>query len=245
VTVGVDPDVAAVVGRLRQRLDELPAALAHRRTFLETYLRITAAVGEAVAAGRFEDDDWVRRWDVTFAGLFLAAHDADAAGGAVPRPWRLAFAADASLPPLVHVLVELNAHVSWDLPQALLAVVDDDDLASAPLLAARLRDHDRINDVLAAQTVAEGRLLNGGFLGRLLLPLNTWLTGRFLPRARAQAWHNVLALAEARRTGPEAYASRLHDLDALASAKVSELLEPRWALLRVTVRGFGVTLPPA
>ena len=35
----------------------------------------------------------------------------------------------------MHVLVELNAHVNWDLPQALLAVVDDDDLASETVLA--------------------------------------------------------------------------------------------------------------
>ncbi|GAB2591486.1 DUF5995 family protein [Microlunatus antarcticus] len=238
-----DPEIAEVVAGLRRRLDALPPASAARRTFLETYGRITTAVGEAVAAGVFEDDAWVRRWDVTFAGLFLAANDADAASAPVPRPWRLAFAAAPALPPLVHLLVELNAHVNWDLPQALLAVIDDEDLASPPLLASRLRDHDRINEVLAAQTVDEGRRLGGRFLGRLLLPLNTWLTHRFLPRSREQAWHNVLALAAARQEGSDAYAARLHDLDALASARVTELLEPRWALLRVSVRGFGVSLP--
>jgi hypothetical protein len=241
----VDPEIAGVVDRLRQRLDALPTGSAARRTFLETYLRITAAIGQAVAAGDFEDTDWVRRWDVTFAGLFLDAHDADVSGGPVPRPWRLAFAADPALPPLVHLLVELNAHVNWDLPRALLAVVDDADLADPAVVASRLRDHDRINDVLAARTVDEGRRLNPGPLGRLLVPLNTWLTHRFLPRAREQAWHNVLALAGSRRAGPEAYASRLGDLDALSSAKVTELLEPRWALLRVTVHGFGVSVPPA
>lgn len=241
---GVDPDVAAVVAQLQHRLDTLPPAAAYRRTFLEIYVRITEAVGRAVAAGDFEDSEWVSRWDVAFAGLFLAAHDADASGGAVPRPWRLALGTDPALPPLVHVLVELNAHVNWDLPQALLAVMSDDDLDAPDLVASRLRDHDRINEVLAARTVDEGRRLNGGFLGRLTVPLNTWLTHRFLPRAREQAWHNVVALAQGRRTGPEAYASRLGDLDTLASAKVDELVEPRWALLRATVRGFGVSVPP-
>jgi len=245
MTPVVDPDVAEVVGQLQQRLDDLPPASAHRRTFLETYLRITEAVGRAVAAGGFEDSGWVRRWDVAFAGLFLAAHDADSSGGAVPRPWRLALAADPALPPLVHVLVELNAHVNWDLPQALLAVVDDEDLGSETLVASRRRDHARIDEVLAAQTRAEGRRLNGRLAGRLMLPVNTWLTHRFLPRAREQAWDNVLVLAGARRRGPEAYADGLHDLDALASAKVGELLDPRWVLPRVAVRGFGVALPPA
>jgi hypothetical protein len=240
----VDPEIAAVVGRIQQRVDTLPPGAA-RRTFLETYLRITAAVGQAVAAGDFEDTAWVRRWDVTFAGLFLDAHDADASGRPVPRPWRLAFAADPALPPLVHLLVELNAHVNWDLPRALLGVLDDDDLDDPALVASRLRDHDRINLVLASRTVDEGRRLNGGVVGRLIVPVNTWLTHRFLPQAREQAWHNVLALAEGRRQGPDAFAGRLHDLDALASARVVELLEPRWALARATLRGFGVTLPPA
>ena len=241
----MDPEVGAVVEQLRLRLDALPARSAYRRTFLEVYLRTTEAVGRAVAAGGFEDPAWVRRWDVTFAGLFLAAHDADESGGEVPRPWRLAFAADPGLPPLVHVLVELNAHVNWDLPQAVLAVVSDEDLASEAVVASRLRDHDRINAVLAGRTVAEGRLLNGGLGGTLMLPVNTWLTHRFLPRARQEAWHNVLALADGRREGPDAYAARLRDLDTLASAKVTELLQPRWALPRVTLRGFGVTVPPA
>ena len=125
-TVPVDAGIAAVVDQLQVRLDALPPEPDPRRAFLGTYVRMTTAIGEALAAGVFEDPGWVRRWDVAFAGLFLAAHDADATGGPVPRPWRLAFAAGPALPPLVHVLVELNAHVNWDLPQALLAVVDDD-----------------------------------------------------------------------------------------------------------------------
>lgn len=240
----VDPGIAEVVDRLRDRLADLPPDAAHRSAFLATYLRTTEAVGREVAEGGFEDGAWVRRWDVTFAGLFLAAHDADASGGPVPRPWRLAFAADPALPPLVHLLVELNAHVNWDLPQALLAVMDDEDLEPGPVLASRQRDHARINEVLAARTAAEGRRLNPG-VGRLLVPLNAWLTHRFLPRARAEAWHNVLALAAARQAGPEAYAARLHDLDALTSAKVEALSQARWALPRVGVLGFGVSLPPA
>jgi hypothetical protein len=245
MTPAVDPDIAEVVGALQRRLDGLPAASAHRRTFLETYLRTTEAVGQAVAVDRFEDSGWVRRWDVTFAGLFLAAHDADSSGGPVPRPWRLALTADPALPPLVHLLVELNAHVNWDLPQALLAVLDDGDLGSEALVASRQRDHTRIDEVLAAQTMAEGRRLDGRLASRLMLPVKTWLTHRFLPRAREQAWHNVLVLAEARRRGPEAYAEGLCDLDALTSAKVTELLDPTGVLARVAVRGFGVALPRA
>jgi hypothetical protein len=60
---------------------------------------------------RFEDPDWVQRWDVAFAQLYLDA------GDAASRPWRLAFSAPAELPPLRHVLLGINAHLNYDLPQ--------------------------------------------------------------------------------------------------------------------------------
>ena len=41
----------------------------------------------------------------------------------MPRPWRLAFEAPADLPALRQVLLGINAHVNYDLPQALLAVI--------------------------------------------------------------------------------------------------------------------------
>lgn len=241
----MDPEIAAVVAQLQVRLDALPAASEHRRAFLGTYLRTTAAVGRAVAAGEFEDSDWVRRWDVVFAGYFLAAHDADVSGAAVPRPWRLAFAADPARSAMVHLLVELDAHLNWDLPQAMLDVVSDDDAADPAVLASRQRDHERINAVLAARVTAEGHELSRQVVDRLLIPARRWSTSRFLPAARRLAWHNVGQLQQARLAGPTAYAARLAELDVLASAKVADLLVPGPVLLRLALTGFGVRLPPA
>src|SRR5664279_6648776 len=115
--------IEEVARRLQDRADTLPVALEHRRVFLDTYRRTTLAVGVAVDEARFEDPDWVAVWDVRFAELYLDAHDADLAGERVPRPWRLAFDAPADLPALRHVLLGINAHVNYDLPQALLAVI--------------------------------------------------------------------------------------------------------------------------
>src|SRR3954449_822225 len=144
------------------RLDRCPAESGSRREFLRTYRRTTAAVGAAVDAGVFEDARWVEAWDVAFAGLYLAALDADLDGtGGVPGPWRHAFDAPATLHPLQHVLLGINAHVNHDLPQALLAVISDDDFADPTLLARRQRDHERIDGVLAAQVAAEGGELGG------------------------------------------------------------------------------------
>ena len=87
-------------------------------------------MGKAVDGGLFEDPAWVERWDVAFAGLYLdAPRRRPGRRRAVPRPWRLAFDAPADLPALRHVLLGINAHVNYDLPQALLAVISDADFA--------------------------------------------------------------------------------------------------------------------
>lgn len=245
-TVPVDAGIAAVVDQLQVRLDALPPEPDPRRAFLGTYVRMTTAIGEALAAGVFEDPGWVRRWDVAFVGHYLAAHDADVAGGRPPRPWRLAFGADPGLPTLVHLLLDLNAHVNYDLPQAVLEVVSDDDFDHPVLMAARRRDHERMDTLIASRVAAEGDRLprRARVLRPLLAPLDRWSTHRFLPAARRQVWANAVDLHDARRRGPEAYAARLAELDVLASAQIAALLRPGPVLLRLASRGFGVRLPP-
>jgi Family of unknown function (DUF5995) len=245
------PDrVAEVVAAMQRRLDRLPAADVSRREFLQTYQRTTAAVGATIAAGSFEDPDWVERWDVAFAGFYLAALDADLDGsGTVPRPWRLAFDAPATAAPVQHVLLGINAHVNYDLPQALLAVIPDVDFADGPQLDRRRRDHERIDGVLAERVRAEdGELAQRvprTLLDRALGPLNRWASRRFLREARQRVWHNTIELQRARVAGPDRYAARLAELERLSAARIADLLAPGPVLLRLAVHGFGVVLPPS
>src|SRR5262245_3398488 len=146
--------IDAVVAAMQERLDGLTAGQEHRREFLGTYQRTTIAVGKAIRDGIFEDGPWVEAWDVVFADFYLAALDADLAGGRVPRPWRLAFDAPASLNPLQHVLLGINAHINYDLPQALLAVISDEDFTDPALMDRRRRDHERIDGVLSSRVAA-------------------------------------------------------------------------------------------
>jgi hypothetical protein len=243
-----NPAIAGVVADMQRRLDDLPDELAHRRIFLSTYLRTTQAVGDAVERARFEDPDWVEDWDVKFAELYLRAHDADLAHDAVPRPWRLAFDAPAALPPLRHVLLGINAHVNYDLPQALLAVITDDDFADPLLMDRRRRDHERIDGVLASRVGAEDDELAAShaksLLDRVLTPLNRLSSQRFLRESRQKVWHNTAELQRARVDGPTPYAARLAELELLSAAKIADLLRPGQVLLRLAITGFGVTLPP-
>jgi hypothetical protein len=243
--------IADVVQRMQRRLDALPPEVARRRLFLGTYVRTTQAVGAAIDRAGFEDPYWVDAWDVAFAEFYLAAHDSDLADEPVARPWRLAFDAPAELPPLRHVLLGINAHVNYDLPQALLAVISDDDFADPVLLDRRRRDHERIDGVLASRVAAEDDQLSASgtsgarnLLDRVLTPLNRLSSRRFLREARQKVWHNTAELQNARAVGPEAYAVRLAELELLSAAKIADLLQPGQVLLRLAVAGFGVTLPP-
>ena len=238
--------VAGVVSQMRQRLDDLPESLAHRRYFLGTYLRTTEAVGAAIGKARFEDPAWVEIWDVRFAEFYLRAHDADLAGDRVPRPWRLAFDAPAELAALAHVLLGINAHVNYDLPQALLAVISDDDFKDQFLMDRRRRDHERIDGVLSERVSAEDDELAAtgprSLLDKVLTPFNRMASQRFLREARQKVWHNTVELQQARVQG--CYDTRLAELEVLSAAKVADLLRPGQVLLRLAVTGFGVTLPP-
>lgn len=234
--------IADVVARMQNRLDTLPEELAHRRYFLGTYLRTTEAVGRAIEKARFEDPEWVELWDVKFAELYLQAHD----GELVARPWRLAFDAPETLPALAHVLLGINAHVNYDLPQALLAVISDDDFCDQRLMDRRRRDHERIDGVLAERVGAEDDELAAtsakSLLDRVLTPLNRLASQRFLRESRQKVWHNTTELQQARLDG--SYDKRLAELEVLSAAKVADLLRPGQVLLRLAVTGFGVMLPP-
>jgi hypothetical protein len=188
----------------------------------------------------------VERWDVVFAEYYLRAHDADLAGHEVPRPWRVAFGAQPDLPGLRHVLLGINAHVNYDLPQALLDMIPPDDFDDPVVLARRRRDHERIDAVLASRVGAEDDELAAEqtLLDKLLRPLNRSGSKRFLREARQKVWHNVGELNAARVSGDAAYRRRLGELEVLSAARVADLLAPGQVLLRLSVAGFGVVLPP-
>ena len=239
--------VDSVVREMRSRLDGLTHDQQHLRHFLGTYERTTLAVGKAVDDGFFEDPAWVEGWDVAFAWLYVEALDRHLGGGSPSRPWRLAFDAPSDLPPLRHVLLGINAHVNYDLPQALLAVISDADFADPVLLARRRRDHERVDSVLAGRVAAEDdQLASHGrsLTDRVLQPLNRVASRRFLRESRTKVWHNTAELQVARLAGRPSYDARLAELEVLSAARIADLLAAGQVLLRLAVAGFGVVLPP-
>jgi hypothetical protein len=245
VTAAVD----ALVARMTALAAELDGARDPARFFLGTYLRTTRAVAAALERGRFEDPEWVSRWDVDFADRYLdalAAHRADPASA--PAPWRRAFGADPGLRPEGHVLLGMNAHINHDLPRSLVEVIPPRDFADAAVLARRHRDHGRIDGILARRVGEEDLALRraGGIrtpLDRLLTPANRMAAVLFLRESRRRVWLNTGVLHAARLAGDEAYEERVAQLEAASAARVADLLRPGPVLLRLAVHGFGVVLP--
>jgi hypothetical protein len=240
------PGVVGVLEQMQRRLDDLPSARSGPALFLRVYQRTTAAVGEAMEQAWFEDAEWVDRWGVAFARLYLDALDAARSGARVPAAWQRAFEAPLDLPDLLHVLLGMNAHINFDLPQSLLEVISAADFEDPALMDLRRRDHERIDRVLASRVAVEAEEYGSPTLrDRLLLPLNRLGTRRFLKEARRKVWHNTYELHAARLRGSAAYDARVRDLEMLSAAKIADLLRPGQVLLRLSLTGFGVSLPPS
>ena len=244
----------ATIEELVTRMEALLAPLRddELRYFHLTYLRTTLAARDEIDPGRFVDRDWVERWDVVFADLYLQPLEAWLRGDPVPGPWRVAFQATREdLPPLRHVLLGMNAHVNYDLPQALNAVIAEEEFDDDELVARRASDHRHIDEILANRVPAEDRELqkverpgDRTLLDRLLQPFNRAGTKRFLKEAREKVWRNARLLNAARRRSPEALRARLEELEELSRARVADLRRPGQVLLRLARRGFGVELSP-
>ena len=249
-TAGTIEDLLERMGAL---LAPMEAGDDPRRYFLATYRRTTVAVHKALLAGHFLDAVWVERWDVVFAGLYLDALDQWNRGEPPPGPWAVAFESTAGrhVPPLRHVLLGMNAHINYDLSQALIAAITDDEFDDPDVVRRRGVDHERIDAILASRVDAEDlelqRLEQPGDrtrLDRLLKPFNQAATKRFMTESRRKVWRNAVQLSAARREGPAALTARLAELEDLSRRRIEDLRVPGQVLIKLAVRGFGVELKP-
>lgn len=226
-----------------------------RQHFLATYMRTTLAVKDELERGGFVDEAWTERWDIAFANLYLDALDDWNAERPVPGPWRVAFeAANAAprVPPIRHLLLGMNAHINYDLPQALIQVITDQEFDDPALVARRSRDHEHIDAILSSRVAAEDGELkkveqpgDRTLLDHVLTPFNRAGSKRFLKEARGKVWRNAQALSLARRRSLSELGERLRELERRSEARVADLRRPGQVLLRLTRDGFGVLLRDA
>jgi hypothetical protein len=245
-TPGLIDGVVALMGAELERLESEDDPARH---FLATYRRVTVAVGRAADTGAVEDPAWLGRWDAAFAELYLEALQARREQpGSEPGPWTAAFGAPADLHPYLHVLLGMNAHINYDMPQSLLRVIDPAERLDEELMASRARDHHALDAVIVALVPSESRHLvraaaaAPGLLDRVLLPVSRAASARLLRESREQVWANTAVLLRARDRGGAALTAAVARLEELSTRRVEDLLRPRHPLLHLARRGFGVRL---
>jgi len=124
-----------------ERLDDIVLAskrgLARRGYFAAMYRAMTARIDAGLDAGRFQDPERLVRLDVRFARYYFDALENPS------KPWRVALEVEdhARVGILQHLLLGMNAHINFDLGQAVAEV-------GGELDATLKHDYDVINDIL-------------------------------------------------------------------------------------------------
>ncbi|PYC69535.1 hypothetical protein C7C46_28050 [Streptomyces tateyamensis] len=216
---------APTVDQVLARMRELAPAFAPGDgvgVFHRMYLTVTELVAARLADGFFADPPALALLDGLFAGRYLAAVDAAAAGQQLAACWRPLFElrTRAGVHPLQFALAGMNAHIEHDLP---LAVVDAARGLGRDPESFRTDFH-RVNDLLA-QVEAQVRqeLLPDPEQAAepLLHVLGVWS----IDRARDAAWASVLALRGLRAV-PPAYQAFEAALDGSVGMVSRALLTP-------------------
>ena len=181
--------------------------------FLTLYGIVSSEMRDRVNQRAFADPEWVHRYAVAFANLYLHALEEYDAGrlGNVPKAWRLCFDAAKAGKGLVlqDMLLGVNAHVNSDLPFALSAVSIDPDRE------LRYRDHSAVNEVLGSVTERATAKLAALYAPGLTHmddcagELDEMASSFSLQVARDSAWESAVALANARNGAERALVSKL------------------------------------
>ncbi|MCX4744913.1 DUF5995 family protein [Kitasatospora sp. NBC_01287] len=227
VTTGPTQQAELTVDQVLARMRELAPGFPPDDgvgVFHRMYLTVTELVAARLSDAYFTDPAALAVLDALFAGRYLAAVDADAAGAPPQACWRPLFELRRrpGIHPLQAALSGMNTHIEHDLP---LAVLDTSRRLGRDPLSFEA-DYHRINDLLA-QVEAQVRIALLPEPGRLrdaeplLHVIGVWS----IDRARAAAWATVLALRGLRES-PLAYRALVAALDDSVGMVSRALLTP-------------------
>jgi hypothetical protein len=196
-----------VVDRMRRLRSTWPADDDPRGIFLEAYTLMTWRMVEAIEAGRFGDAVWVRRLLDRFADYYFHAVEAfERDDPATPQAWRLALEA-AGRPEvgvLQHLLLGINAHITYDLVFTIAELLDPEwDRLDPSGRSARWDDHRRVDEIIAAtidevqSTVVAARSPWLGVVDRALGPVDERVFGAVIASWRCDVWDHAIAFVSA------------------------------------------------
>ena len=122
-TVQTTPQSIPEVLQILQTIDATCVDGDGLKWFNWLYHTVTQAVENRVAAGGFNDPQWLAELDVQFAALYFSALHAAFTGAPCPGSWEAVFSRrdQAGIARIQFALAGMNAHINHDLPLAIVA----------------------------------------------------------------------------------------------------------------------------
>lgn len=210
------------------RLDRIIEDACQRQSrlgyFAALYRDVTARVGAAIEAGKFQDGPRMERLDVVFARRYLNALEKRGTAKGPPRSWTRTFDAAERWLPLVlqHLLLGMNAHINLDLG---IAAVDVAESHALPDLKA---DFYQINQILGSMIEEVQTRLSTvspwiGVLDRLGGRADEVISNFCLTSARDDAWEFAQTL---KPLDPSARAGVIKAKDRETARRTEKILRP-------------------
>lgn len=228
-----------VLRNIDQIVDWSIKAKSHIGYFGVLYRRVTLAIREAIKEGKFDDGPRIEELDVAFARRYFNALNAyfypDEYQG-LTLPWKVAFVGDHDDQAIIlqHMLAGLNAHITFDLGLALLAIAPN---SPDPLK----EDYQRVNDLLCSQIPGILKVVQQLSPElrwiRWLIPDEVGVLKRSLTKLRRGAW----LFAVYGSMYPQKEMEKTLHQEAWTAALSSWYLQPtdRWTLFPMLIRAIA------
>jgi len=117
----------STIDEVLHRLDEIIEETIHENNhlgiFAFVYRRTTAQIKQAISEKRFEDNERMEKFDVIFANRYIDAYDKFKLKQNISKSWQSTFyTKDEPLTIIQHLVMGMNAHISFDLGLAAEAI---------------------------------------------------------------------------------------------------------------------------
>jgi hypothetical protein len=225
-----------VLRNIDQILDWAIKAESHIGYFAVLYRRVTLAIREAINEGVFDDGRRMEQLDVAFARRYFNALNAyfyRHKYQGLTLPWEVAFVGDQDDQAIIvqHMLAGLNAHITFDLGLAVLAI-------AANSLNTLENDYNRVNGLLCSQIPGILKVVQGLSpelrWARWLIPDEVGVLKGELTKLRRGAWLFAIYMA----MHPQNARQKTVNQEAWTAALGSWYLNPseRWTPLPRVIR---------
>ena len=98
--------------------------------FAALYTKVATNIENAINKGEFEDNERLKALDIHFVNYYIRAMNSAFKGEPAPKHWQVAIDASTHSHVLVleHIFAAMNAHINYDLSNAVHDAVDSKDL---------------------------------------------------------------------------------------------------------------------